>query len=323
MIQCGDPTAEFLYKKKNLNAALNKKSFKVFLLLKMFNFISPLIILFKLTAMRKALMKFFYTLLLIIPGLKTIAQTPDTITFDYKRDFKNILEKTQDKGSDLSYQKLLIRFLNRDTTLSNAETLALMIGFTEDPKYKPFEDMQAEKEIFELNDGGNIDEALIKAKTYLQTHPLSLKVLSEASFCYHSFKKEDSAVYYMDLVDKIMSAMIYSGTGKKPETPIFSLGLADGESFIPNIGMKVVNKDTDWNKNNQFMEIIDASKNVDDHINYFFIIQHAKEKIDDDRVNESSDKKDKKGFKHKKDKDKDKKNKKIKPADNTAPAATQ
>jgi len=271
--------------------------------------------------MIKVFMKIFCFLFLITPVLKSIGQTAVPPAFDYKRDFKAILEKTQDRGSELSYQKLLIRFLDRDSTLSNAETLALLIGFTEDPKYKPFEDMGTEQEIFELNEAGNIDEALIKAKAYLQTHPLSLKVLNEASFCYHSLKNKDSADYHMDLVDKIMGAMIYSGTGKKPETPIFSLGLADGESFIPNIGMKILTKDTDWNQQNLFLEIIDASKSGEDHINYFFVIEHAKQKIDDDRVNEAADKKAKKGDKKGKwdKKDKDKKNKKDKPAEEPAP----
>lgn len=222
--------------------------------------------------------------------------------FVYKRDFKPILEQTQDKTSPLFYQKLLIRFLDNDTSLSNAETLALMIGYTEDAHYKPFEDMDAEKEVYDLNDEGNFDDALIKGKAYLQKHPLSLRVLKEVSYTYHSLQKEDSANYFMDLVDKVMNAMIYSGNGKKPETPMFSLGLADGEYFIPNIGLKILNKDTDWNKDNLFMEIIDASKSGDDHINYYFLIQHAKEKIDDDKVNESSGKKKKKDDKKKKEK---------------------
>ncbi len=219
-----------------------------------------------------------------------LAQAP----FEYTRDFKPILDQTQDRDNPLFYQKLLIRFLDNDSSLSNAEVLALMIGYTEDSHYKPFEDMDAEKEVFDLNDEGNVDEALVKAKKYLQTHPLSLRVLKEASYSYYSLKKQDSADYYMDLVDKIMNAMIYSGNGKKPETPIFSLGLADGEYFIPNIGLKVLNKDTDWNKQNLFMEVIDASKSGDDHIPYYFVIQHAKNKIDDDKVNESAGKKKKK-----------------------------
>jgi hypothetical protein len=262
-------------------------------------------------------MRFFYLVLLTCMSLSAYEQGPSTAAFNYRRDFKAILEKTQDKESDLSYQKLLIRFLDRDTSLSNAEVLALMIGFTEDTHYKPFDDMEPEQEVFDLNDAGKYSDALEKAKKYLQTHPLSLRVLKEASYCYHSLNKEDSANYYMDLVDKIMSAMTYSGNGKKPETPMFSMGLADGEYFLPNVGLKILGKDTDWNQDNLFVEIIDASKSGDDHIKYFFVIQHAKDKIDDDKVNDSADKKGKKSDKKKKDKkDTDKKKK------TSAPTAT-
>lgn len=226
--------------------------------------------------------------------------------FDYKRDFKPFLEQSQDRQSPLYYQKLLVRFLDRDTSLSNMEMLAMMIGYTEDPHYKPFEDMEPEKEIFDLNEEGLYDEVIIKAKTYLQTHPLSLRVNKEVSYAYYQKKMQDSADYYMDLVEKIMNAMIYSGTGKKPEVPIFSLGLADGEYFIPNIGLKILDKNTDWNANNHFMEIIKASKSGDDEVVYFFVIEHAKQKIDDDKVNESD------GKKKKKKDDKKKKDKKVK-----------
>jgi hypothetical protein len=242
-----------------------------------------------------------------------------TNAFDYKRDFKTILEKTQEKGSEMSYQKLLIRFLDRDTTLSDMQVLYLLIGYTEDNKYKPFEDMNTEQEIFDLNDAGSYEEALIKGKPFLQTHPVSLRALKEVSYAYHSLSKKDSAEYYMDLAVKIINAMIYSGNGKKPEQPIFSLGLADGESFIPSIGLKILSKDTDWNRNNQFMEIIDASQNTDDHVNYFFVIEHAKQKIDDDKVNDAGDKKSKNGDKKGKWDKKEKKKEKGKPVE--APGA--
>ncbi|MFT3681566.1 MAG: DUF4919 domain-containing protein [Ferruginibacter sp.] len=270
--------------------------------------------------------QFYLVLILLFTCTKSFEQTTPVPPppFDYARDFKKILEQTQDRENPLYYQKLLIRFLDRDSTLSNLEVLSLMIGYTEDSHYKPFEDMEKEQEVFDLNEAGSYEESLGKAKTYLQTHPLSLRVLKEASYCYYAQKKQDSADYYMDLVDKIMNAMIYSGNGKKPESPIFSLGLADGEYFIPNIGLKVLNRNTDWNKNNHFIEIIDASKSEEDHMNYFFVIQHAKDKIDDDKVNESTDKKAKKKEKEKKDKekkdkDKNKKDKKTLPGWQTDP----
>ena len=170
-------------------------------------------------------MKAAITFLLIVMNLTAYEQemTLAARPFNYARDFKEILEKTQERGSEMSYQKLLIRFLDRDTSLSRAQVLALMIGFTEDPHYKPFEDMETEQEIFDLNDGGSYEESLAKSRVYLQTHPLSLRVLQETSYSYHELKKQDSADMYMDQVDKIMGAMIYSGNGKKPETAIFSL----------------------------------------------------------------------------------------------------
>ena len=67
---------------------------------------------------------------------------------------------------------------------------------------------------------------------------------------------QDSGTYFMALNDKIMEAMIYSGKGKTPETAIFSLGFADGEYFIPNVGFRIEKKDTDWNKYGDFMEVI-------------------------------------------------------------------
>ena len=224
------------------------------------------------------------------------------IPFDYKRDFRNILQQTQNEEGPLAYKKLLPRFQANDTGLTNAEVLALMIGFTENTYYRPFEDMDKEQEIFDLNEEKKYEKALEEALRYLSDHPLSLRVLKEASYCYHSLNRKDSADYYMDLVEKVMNAMIYSGSGKKPEAPIFSLGLADGEWFIPNIGMKVANKNTDWNKNNHFIEIIDASKNVDDLMRFYFVIEHAKAKIDDDKVEATDEKKKKKGDKKKDDK---------------------
>src|SRR5205085_8894764 len=112
-------------------------------------------------------------------------------------------------------------------------------------------------------------------------------------------KITDSANYFMDLVGKVMDAMIYSGKGRTPETPIFSLGLADGEYFIPNAGMTVAAKATDWNKYNHFVEMIDAMNDMGEHKKYYFVIQHAKEKIDDDTVNDSHPKKPKKSTKKK------------------------
>jgi hypothetical protein len=216
-------------------------------------------------------------------------------TFNYKKDFKSILMNSQDEESNLFYKKLLKRFLDNDSTLTNYETLALMIGFTENPKYKPMEDMEKEVEIFDHNNANEFSEAIEKSKSYLRGHPLSLLVLREISYAYGKISKVyekdmvfDSAIYfnglssyYMSLNDRIMEAMIFSGKGRSPENPIFSLGLADGEYFIPNVGYEIEKKNTLWNKNGDFLEHIVALDKLTTK-DFYFVIQHAKLKIDDD-----------------------------------------
>lgn len=244
--------------------------------------------------------------------------TPAPTNFDYNRDYKMILEKTKDRNSELYYHKLLEKFLSEDSVITRAETLALMIGYTEDAHFKPWQDFQKEKEIFDMNDSADYEGALIESKTYLASHPLSLRILKERSYSYNQLKNRDSAKYFMDLVDKVMGAMIYSGKGKTAETPIFSLGLADGEYFIPNVGMTIAAKNTGWNKYNHFVEIIDAMDDMGKHTNYYFVIQHAKDKVDDDEINDTQIKKPKKSKKSKSSK-KDKKEAPEKPEPEVVP----
>lgn len=241
-------------------------------------------------------MRIIFVLLFVFAGTRSYEQA----AFDYNRDFRAILDRTKDKTSEVYYQKLLIRFLDNDSSLTRAQMLALLIGFTEEAQYRPFKDMGTEKEIFDLNESGDYEEALIQSKIYLQKHPVSLSALKERSYAYHQLKKKDSAQYFMDLVDKVMGAMIYSGKGKTPETAIFSLGLIDGEHFINNVGFTVANKTTSNAKSRVLMFMVDALADEGMHTNYYFILQHARDKMDDDEVGEDPVVKPKKGKKEKK-----------------------
>lgn len=208
--------------------------------------------------------------------------------FDYQKDYRAILEQTQDKSSPYYYKTQLIRYLNNDTALSRRDILALMIGYTIDPKYKPFKDMQTEQEIFDLNDKGAYQDAIEQAKNYLQKHPFSLRILKECSYSYHQLYKKDSADYFMNQVDKILGAMIYSGKGKSIDKAIFSLGLSDGEWFIADVGMSVNNKSTTWDKHKNFIFIVNAMDGEGTYENWYFNIQHAKIRIEDEGVDEET-----------------------------------
>lgn len=201
-------------------------------------------------------------------------------TFNYQRDFKTILDRTKNRYDTLYYIKLLTRFQDNDSTLTRAEILALMIGYTESRFFKPYADMLLEKEIIELNDDGHYKDAIHESRKYLQTHPLSLSINKECSFAYYQLRRKDSARYYMDMADMIMEGMIHSGKGKTPETAFFSLGLADGDFFIPNVGLTVFGRTTGKDRFRNHMYVIDAVSLEDVHTSYYFNIQHAKRKMD-------------------------------------------
>lgn len=233
-------------------------------------------------------MKFTFIIIILFLCFDGFSQSEASVNppFIYKRDFKVILEKTKDKEDSLYYGKLIGRFLENDPTLTKAETLALLIGFTENKSYKPDKDMETEKEIIELNDNGYYEDALDETKTYLATHPLSLSALKERSFAYNQLRNRDSAEFFMDLNDKVMQAMIYSGKGKNKETAIFSVGLIDGDYFLANAGMTPSMQTTYVDKNKYLLYVADALTDENAHITFYFNIQHAKDKMINDEISE-------------------------------------
>jgi hypothetical protein len=212
------------------------------------------------------------TTLLIALAFITTAQS----NFNYKKDFNVILTKTKDPKDKLNYDKLVKRFKKCDTTLSNAEVLALLIGFTAKPEYKPYTHLKEEKAVYDLNAEGKYDEGLIKANEFLAAHPFSVKVIFERSFSYYKARMQDSARSFASQGYKIFNAMKYSGDGRTKQTPMFALGPEDGEDYIykflgSGIGEKDSMLDSDGNKLNSY-EVVSK---VAEPYTLYFIIQHA------------------------------------------------
>lgn len=223
-------------------------------------------------------MKKLFTLILVITTLVSFGQT----NFNYKEDFKKVLAKTQDPNDDLSYDKLLKRFTANDTTLTDYEVLALLIGFTGKPEYRPYWDLDMERKIYSLNDGKKYQEGLDSANKFLKTHPLSVKVLFEKSYSFHKLEQKDSADYYLYQGRRIFKAMYFSGDGKTSENPTFALGPADGQDYIIKFaGAKIGMMGSGRDKSGNFLDILEARFDDGQSMKLYFIIQHAAAKMFD------------------------------------------
>lgn len=201
-------------------------------------------------------------------------------TFNYKDDFQKILTKTKDNNDILSYDKLLKRFRINDTTLTDYEVLALLIGFTDKPDYKPYKDSSTEREIFKLNGEKKYKEGLELGQKFIKTHPLSIKTLFEIAYSYHILKQEDSAKYYLYQGQRIFKAMYFSGDGKSKETPTFALGPADGQDYMYKfVGADIGTMGSGRDKDHNFLDMLEAKFDDGRTMTLYFIIQHATNKM--------------------------------------------
>jgi hypothetical protein len=214
----------------------------------------------------------------LIIGYITYGQT----TFNYKDDFKKVLAKTKDENDSLSYDKLLKRFNNNDTTLSDYEVLALLIGFTAKPEYKPYQDLDTEREIFNLNSANKYKAGLKLGLKFIKTHPISVKALFEIAYSFYKLNNEESAKYYLYRGRTILKAMNFSGDGSSKETPTFALGPADGQDYIYKyIGAKIGTMGSGTDNSGNFLDILEAKLENGQSTTLYFIIQHATEKMFD------------------------------------------
>jgi hypothetical protein len=217
-------------------------------------------------------MKKLLTLILFATTVAAGAQR----NFNYQNDFKTILAKTKDTNDSFAYDKLLKRFAENDTTMTNMEVLALLIGYTAKPEYKPYQDLDTERAIYSLNDAKKYKNALRLSNDFLQTHPLSIKALFEKSYSFHKLGKEDSAQYYLYRSSRIFQAMYFSGDGKTPETPTFALGPADGQDYIYKfVGADIGSMGSGSDKQGNFLDILEVKFENGQRYSLYFIIQHA------------------------------------------------
>jgi Domain of unknown function (DUF4919) len=248
-------------------------------------------------------MRQILTVLILTASLTAFGQE---FEFDYHKDYDKIFDQSNDTSSSLHYNKLLIRFQDNDTSLTDFEVLALLIGFTDNQYFKPYSYLKTEREIYSLNGNRKYEEALSMCDSFLVYVPLSQQALIEKSYSFYKLEQTDSSNYYMWQFMRIMDAMAQSGNGLTPESAFFSLGPADGQNFIikylsSDIGTMGSGRD----KYGNFVDILemtweDEENGEQQRKNLFFQIEHASKTMFGELNLDEPDKKSKKKKKKKK-----------------------
>lgn len=222
-------------------------------------------------------MKKIITILTLVLTLSSYGQE-----FNYNRDYNVILAQTLDEKSELSYDKLILKFKANDTTLTSSEVLALLIGFTVNPNYKAYSDLKLEREVYALNDNGEFREAIQKGLKFNSTHPLNQMTLIELSYAYHKIAMPDSAHYYRVQFKNVMAAMLYSGKGTTADSAFFSLTPIDGQNFIRKyMASKIGTMGSGSDSHDNFVDILGVipKDGVGEEVLFYFHIEHAMKEL--------------------------------------------
>ena len=75
---------------------------------------------------------------------------------------------------------------------------------------------------------------------------------------------------------RIMAAMDSTGLGTSPESPIFALGPTDGQNYVTKyMRGKIKSMGSGFDKDKNFLDIINATMDDGSERTFYFIIQHA------------------------------------------------
>lgn len=204
-------------------------------------------------------------------------------TFDYYRDFKKILGQSQDSTSNYYYPILLDRFNKNDSTLKEIEVLALQIGFTANPHYKPYQNVSTEIKIKDLNRQKKYKDALAACNEFLKTNPVSFTALIEKAVAYKKLGK-DSILFHQEKFMKILKSIMVSGLATK-ESPILVLSPLDEQIIIDQIWGRAIEKiSSEKDSNGYLIDIIEIRGENEENEEYknpltvYFNINHAPDK---------------------------------------------
>lgn len=177
------------------------------------------------------------------------------INYKTSTKFDSIKHIVTDPASNYSYERLLPRYLSDDTTLTPLEMYMLIIGYSRQPTYSPYNynDINDVKGLVRFN----IDTAISKGLEVIKTNPLNPSLNTELMYCYRLKNDFGTAGNFQNRVRRFFAGMLYSGNGTC-EKPYVSLWAKEEYNFVSYLGYKPTDDHLMANCSGQMAEMLDA-----------------------------------------------------------------
>ena len=171
-------------------------------------------------------------LIILALTINSLIFSQEKIHFDYSKDYDSILKLTKDSNSKIFYNDLIERFEKADSTLTNYELVALQIGYTDNPKYWPYQDISLEREIWSLNEKSEFELSEKKLDTLLSNNPFNILGHREMSYVQSKLGNKEKTDLHYKKFELIVASILSTGDGTSYETSCFTLSPADGQWII-------------------------------------------------------------------------------------------
>ena len=223
-------------------------------------------------------MKIYYSKILLLM-LICCSFPAASQTFIYHIDFEVVLKRTLDENDSLYHEKLAKRFAQNDPNLSDYAVLALLINFTSNKNYAPYEIVFSEYNVSNLIREKKFKEAINTCDSLLNFHPYNQELLFDKALIYYNIGDLDSSHFYQYKFNRIMDAMASSGSGAEGDA-IFSLGSKDWQNYIvQRLSNQVNSVGSGIDETGNYNDIIQSTDSKNDTLVLHFQIQHAVNKL--------------------------------------------
>lgn len=215
-------------------------------------------------------MRYFPLLLFAI----TATVNANAQSFDYAKDFKRISGETVKPTSKLFYDTLKNRFERDDKKLTNADLIALQIGFSEKEVYDPYGDLQLDRAFISSANWEDTDTTVLYGTHYLQKNPVSLSAHFALWKAYEKRKQAALAEKYKFRFQRLVDSILSTGDGTSK--PYFVLSPIDGQILIRNYWNADIGvMGSSYDKNKNFLDVLEMKNPDGTSRTLYFVIQHA------------------------------------------------
>ncbi len=163
---------------------------------------------------------------------------------------------TADPGNAYNYQQLLERFLADDESLTPQEMYMMIIGYSQQKVYSPFN----YNDIYELRilASRDLDTAINRGIELTHSNPLNPSLYRELMYFHRKKDEQALADKYMHRIQQYFNGVLYSGKGSC-DRPYISLWAKEEYNFITYLGYKSADSHSMGNCAGQMAEIIDVT----------------------------------------------------------------